>query len=417
MTKLFVHFKTKVAFNAAVLGTDYTANSIVFIQDSQEIWTHNTFYAIPEAYKNKITTLETAVSALQAAQADDFAFRKISDGENTFITTSGKETLNLKSGAHTNIAVDPTTGEVTIGSTLTPSSYFPNASGTELTTKVEALENAQYDVVGSDVVTVDTVDDTKTVDLKVDNSGDITFTKSAAGLKAEITDIDTLVSINGIKANDKILKIENKKLSANIALSVDTEADEEGKKYIRLTGVDGADLGKIDIADFIKDGMLDDVEFDEDTKDLTLTFNTSAGKNEIVANLGTLVDIYDGSNLKLKAIAIPSEDAVEPSANDTVDSAIANLIKRDRELDTKIDEIAEGLSEAKAGGLDELEKGTDGKFVTTTVSAKSNNKQQVSVAVKTDVAIADATSTEDGLATANAVRAYVENMLAWEEKD
>lgn len=417
MAKRFVHFKTKVNFNAATLGTDYTNDSIVFINDSQEIWTHGQFFAIPEAYKTKITNLETAVSALQAAQGTDFALRKVSDGTNTYIASNGKETLNLRAGAHTNVTVDPETGNVTIASTLTPSSYFPNASGTALETKVAELEAAKYDVVGANAVTVTEAEGVKTVGLKLDNSGDITFTDSEAGLKATIADVDTLVPVNGLKAGDKVLKLEGKKLSATVALSVDSTADTDGKKYIRLTGVDGADLGKIDIAEFVKDGMVDTVKFDDATKMLTITFNTAAGKDAVDVDLTSLVDTYDGANVKLKTIAYDETEAVEPAAGDTLDSVVINLVKRDRELKAELDKINSDIRDVQSGSLVSIEKGTDGKFVTTTVSAKSNNKQQVSVAVKTDVAIADATAAADGLATAYAVKSYVDDLFAWDEKD
>lgn len=56
---MFVHINKKVNFTDE-LKSKYV-NSIVFIKDSQEIWTHNTFYAIPEEYKNKILELEQKV--------------------------------------------------------------------------------------------------------------------------------------------------------------------------------------------------------------------------------------------------------------------------------------------------------------------------------------------------------------------
>ena len=161
--------------------------------------------------------------------------------------------------------------------------------------------------------------------------------------------------------------------------------------------------------------MLNSASFDEATHKLTLTFNSDGGKQPIEVDLSKLVDVYDGSNLKLKAVAIPAEAAEEPTANDTVDSAIANLIKRDRELKAEIDKINSDISDVQSGGLIAIEKGTDGKFVTTTVTDKSSNKQSVSVAVKTDVAIASASNTTDGLATAYAVQQYVTDMLAWGE--
>lgn len=56
---MFVHINKKASFTDE-LKSKYV-NSIVFIKDTQEIWTHNTFYAIPEGYKNKISELEQKV--------------------------------------------------------------------------------------------------------------------------------------------------------------------------------------------------------------------------------------------------------------------------------------------------------------------------------------------------------------------
>ena len=67
MAKLFVHFNTKTAFTGATKGTEYDDTSIVFIKDTQEIWTHGQYYAIPDAYKTKITNLETKVDTLEKA--------------------------------------------------------------------------------------------------------------------------------------------------------------------------------------------------------------------------------------------------------------------------------------------------------------------------------------------------------------
>ena len=51
---MFVHVAKKSTFTSE-LQEQYT-NSIVFIKDSQEIYTHGTFYAIPDSYKGKITS-------------------------------------------------------------------------------------------------------------------------------------------------------------------------------------------------------------------------------------------------------------------------------------------------------------------------------------------------------------------------
>ena len=108
---MFVHVAKKSTFTSE-LQEQYT-NSIVFIKDSQEIYTHGTFYAIPDSYKGKITSLESAVAALQAAKA----FSKISDGTNVAESPSHDGTLKFNKGSNVNITVG--TDGVTISATDT----------------------------------------------------------------------------------------------------------------------------------------------------------------------------------------------------------------------------------------------------------------------------------------------------------
>lgn len=108
---MFVHVAKKSAFTSE-LQEQYT-NSIVFIKDSQEIYTHGTFYAIPDSYKGKITSLESAVAALQAAKA----FSKVSDGTNVAESPSHDGTLKFNKGSNVNITVG--TDGVTISATDT----------------------------------------------------------------------------------------------------------------------------------------------------------------------------------------------------------------------------------------------------------------------------------------------------------
>ena len=96
---MFVHVAKKSTFTSE-LQEQYT-NSIVFIKDSQEIYTHGTFYAIPDSYKGKITSLESAVAALQAAKA----FSKVSDGTNVAESPSHDGTLKFNKGSNVNITI------------------------------------------------------------------------------------------------------------------------------------------------------------------------------------------------------------------------------------------------------------------------------------------------------------------------
>ena len=108
---MFVHVAKKSTFTSE-LQEQYT-NSIVFIKDSQEIYTHGTFYAIPDSYKGKITSLESAVAALQATKA----FSKVSDGTNVAESPSHDGTLKFNKGSNVNITVG--TDGVTISATDT----------------------------------------------------------------------------------------------------------------------------------------------------------------------------------------------------------------------------------------------------------------------------------------------------------
>ena len=107
--KMFIHIQKKTTFTEE-LQQKYT-NSIVFIKDTQEIWTHGTFYAIPEEYKNKITSLESAIGALQAIKA----FSKISDGQQVAESPSSSGTIVFTGSGATKVTVGE--GGVTITST------------------------------------------------------------------------------------------------------------------------------------------------------------------------------------------------------------------------------------------------------------------------------------------------------------
>ena len=104
-------------------------------------------------------------------------------------------------------------------------------------------------------------------------------------------------SVLGVAAEDKVLALgADKLISATVALAYDSEA-----KAIKLTGKDGADLGSVDATPFIKDGMLNDVEYDADTNTLTFTWNTESGEKSDSVVLSDIIEPYTaGAGLKLE---------------------------------------------------------------------------------------------------------------------
>lgn len=132
--------------------------------------------------------------------------------------------------------------------------------------------------------------------------------------------------VSGVKSGDKVISLgADGKLSSTISLSIDATAGNDGKKYIHLNGIGGADLGKIDIADFVRDGMLDGsalytataatgtVTINTKKYDLTgltanhayivLVWNTDAKKDAMAIDVTSLIDTYtakDDGGLKLE---------------------------------------------------------------------------------------------------------------------
>lgn len=136
MNKMFVHIAKKATFTTE-LQEQYN-NSIVFIKDTQEIYTHGQYYAIPEAYKNKITSLETAVAALKVATA----FSKVSDGTTVAEAPNHNGTLKFNAGANVTVAVGA--DGVTIGATDTK-----YTSGTGITVSGTTINHSNSIAAGT----------------------------------------------------------------------------------------------------------------------------------------------------------------------------------------------------------------------------------------------------------------------------
>lgn len=201
-------------------------------------------------------------------------------------------------------------------------------------------------VSGENAINVDSTTATAPkVSLVLDPAqGNVKLSQSAAGLKAEV-EIPT-ATVTGVKTGDKVLALEGTKLTSTISLSVDATAGEDGKKYIRLKGIDGADLGKVDTADFVKDGMLKDAKYSTATHKITLTFNTDSGKEAIELDLNDLVNVYKaGNGLALATDGTFSINTDITATKDSVDKVAGRVAT----LESKVGSAAVG--ETAATGL------------------------------------------------------------------
>lgn len=139
----------------------------------------------------------------------------------------------------------------------------------------------------------------------------------------------------------KELKEAIKKLQETDVTSLNYDED---LQQIQLIDADGNVLSYIDATRFVVDGMLDDVDIDEENHTVTLIFNVDAGKKPIVISYD---DIYDQMIQTAKeytdskaAETLASANAYTDSAIEKVDSEIGNVYTKsevDSLLDNKLD--------------------------------------------------------------------------------
>ncbi len=471
---MFVHIASKVSFTTE-LQTKY-ANSIVFIKDSGEIFTHGKFYGLSSEWQEKITTAESEIDALQAAvtalQAIN-AFTTISDGTNTASATSTAKTIKFNAGGKASVSVGANgvtisasgttlaegtaNGETSVDGTsksivkgLSTAAYhseddfYSATDGAAAAAAAKAAKAAADSKVASVAATAGSAIEVTgtptapTVGLKLDKStpGNVTLSQSAAGLKASVE--IPAATVTGVATGDKVLGLSGTKLSSTLNLKYDSTT-----KKIQLLGIKDAVIAEVNASDFIKDGMVNTVSFDSASKVLTITFNTDSGKEAIPVDLSSLVDTYTAGNgiaiaenvvsIKVdptteKFLSVDTagvkisgvQSAIDKAKNEVVgkaaDTSASNTVYGAKAY---ANSLASNYATANQGtkadtALQSITKGTDGSYVTTTVGAKSNNSQTVATSV-TIQAISSASSTAKGLAEANDVKTYVDALFAWEE--
>lgn len=176
------------------------------------------------------------------------------------------------------------------------------------------------------------------ISLLIDNinKGNVELSITEKGLIGNVNiplkniDINTPTSLF-IKNEDGTIKGE---------LSLDYDAE---NKFIRLLGFDKQPISSIDATEFIKDGMINNVQLEENPDGkpigtyLVITFNTDAGKEPIYLNITKLIGIYtagQGINISDNTISIKIDTSSEryiSSSNDGVkiygiDEKINNVI-------------------------------------------------------------------------------------------
>ena len=223
MEKMFIHIAKRESFSDE-LKAKYV-NSIVFIKDSGEIFTHGKFYGLSIGWQNRIITAENNIKALQLsvqALQEINAFTSISDGTHTAEATSTAKTINFKasgkasvsvgndgvtiSASGTTLAKGTANGETSVDGVsksivkgLNTAAYHPAEdfySATDGANAAKAAEDAKKlaeskvasvtATAGSAIEVTGTAKD-PTVGLKLDISGNVELSQSANGLKATVS--------------------------------------------------------------------------------------------------------------------------------------------------------------------------------------------------------------------------------------
>ena len=196
-----------------------------------------------------------------------------------------------------------------------------SAAGLKLSGIDAAIAEAIQEVSGGIVASVTATADkgievagtttNPTIGLKIDSTGNVSLTTSANGLKADIgATPEGIMSL--LAEDDKVLdsaRLASGRygISSTLGLTYDS-----GTKKINLTGKSNAVIASIDATDFIKDGMVQNVELEGNN--LIFTFNTDAGTEEITVDLSKFIDVYTQGNgiaISGKAISAKVDTASE----------------------------------------------------------------------------------------------------------
>lgn len=243
-----------------------------------------------------------------------------------------------------------------------------------------------------------TVDDNG-VALKIaETQGNVTLAQSEAGLTANV--VIPGAQVTGVKAGDQVLSLTEKKLSATLGLSYDSE-----NKKIKLTGINKAEIASIDATNFIKDGMLKSASFTgaageggQHKNCIKLVFNSDGPADPIYIDVSSLVDTYTakaGSGLTLN----DHEFGIDTSVIATAQS---------------VTNVSSDVSRLSKTAVQNASAATESNYVKATVSKSGTVLTVGATATVQPIATASAgiSAPKKGLAEASDVKTYVDAEVA-----
>lgn len=296
-----------------------------------------------------------------------YQFSIVTDAGTQKLKIEVKNVVNGAAASWTELAKIDIVGHTDLTNAL--SNYYTKGEVDGLISGVEAKipdKLGVMSVAGSGAVTA-TGTENVTVGLKLDNSGNVTFTQGTNGLKAEVdtgvhsvalaggtnngtlkltvdgtaTDNIAVTGLGDLAFKDSLAKADvglgnvdntsdvNKPVSTAQAQAI-ADALAAAKKYAddydanteyhveydsankKIKLVAGADANQMEIPtdDFIKDGMISSVAISADGKNLVITWNSDAGKDVTNIPLTELVDIMTGVDGTTITVSVSADDKI-----------------------------------------------------------------------------------------------------------
>jgi hypothetical protein len=281
-----------------------------------------------------------------AAKASDITTALSDYTTKTDVATAKQEAITAASGDATTKANTALTSAKEYTDTLANGQVKTNKENiATLTTKVESLEvtGGQANVIegvqvnGTDLpiankkVNIDLANATVAKAGDADKLGGVAAadyaTQTALADKADKATVNAMYTNAQIDALVQGAKDYADANDANDNTEYHVEYDSANKKIKLVAGAD-ANKMEIDATDFIKDGMIDTVTIGVDN-DLIITFNTAAGKENIVLPLDQLVDIYTGVEGAKVTVSVSADKKI------SADIVAGSIVKADLAADVQ----------------------------------------------------------------------------------
>ena len=299
----------------------------------------------------EITQLQSQFSTLKetVGDAESGLVKDVNDLKTTVGSTESglvKDVNDLKSGLQSEI--ERATG-------------IEEGLRTDVDSKVASVTS------GSQGIKISGTSTNPTISLKFDNSGNVQFTETENGLKAQVDEVE--VPVTGVKSGDKVLTIDGTKLTSTISLDYVSSAH-----TIYLKGIGNEIISEIDANDFIKDGMLESATLETNPSGqsagtyIVLKFNTDAGKSDPIHTFSVKVKDAD-KYLEVTSDGVASKGIDEALAL-KVDKAEGSRLMTDEE-GTKLAGIESGaqVNVVESVSVNGVDASIEGKKASVTVNA------------------------------------------------